>query len=44
MMDLQRMPKDVMEHRYCIMEHISMKSVGYFHCLLKYNLEMFNLK
>ena len=25
MMGLQRMPKDVMEHKYCVTEHMSMK-------------------
>ena len=25
MMELQRMPKDVTEHRHCVKEHISMK-------------------
>ena len=25
MIDLQRMPKDVMEHRCCVMEYLSMK-------------------
>ena len=42
MMDLQRMPKHVIEHRYCVTEHISMKICSYFHYLLKCNLKMFN--
>ena len=39
MMALQRMPKYVIEHRYCVTEHIPIKYVGYFQYLLKYNLK-----
>ena len=30
MMNLQRMPKDVMEQRYCVTEHMAMKICRFF--------------
>ena len=35
MMDLQRMPKHVMEHRYCVTKHISMKICRLFPLFVK---------
>ena len=35
MMALQRMPKDVIEHRYCVTEHIPMKICRLFPILVK---------
>ena len=35
MMNLQRMPKDVTEHRYCVTEHISMKICRLFSLFVK---------
>ena len=35
MKDLQRMPKDVMEHRYCVTEQMSMKICRLFPLFVK---------
>ena len=35
MIDLQRMSKDVIEHRYCVTEHISMKICRLFPLFIK---------
>ena len=35
MIDLQRMPKDLMEHRYCVTEHMSRKICRLFPLFVK---------
>ena len=42
MMDLQRMPKDVTEYRYCVTGYISLKICWLFPLFVKICFKMFN--